>query len=129
MTIGDVRLPAIVDTGASHSVVNRAAVSLLVEGGLFRERPDTVTIMTSAGVELGVILKIDQPKRINETDWQVDELIAADLPIFTLLGARKIPAMVLGMDLLGGKDIAIDFRGWRLFLRTHPETQSAPDLD
>ena len=128
VTSGDVRLPAIVDTGASDTVVNIPAMQALMARGAFLEEDTGTSVVTSAGSRRGRVIRAEQPKAINDSPWAVDRLIVSDLPIFTFLGAKQVPAMILGMDLLDGRDFAIDFKGWTLYLRTDPETQPSANL-
>lgn len=129
VTLGDVRLPAVIDTGASQSVINLPAMRALIADGAFLEIESTARIITAAGRQRGGTIRAAKAKRINDTPWEVSRLTVADLPIFSFLGAKRVPAMILGMDLLADKDFAIDFQAWSLYLRTEPETQPIPDLD
>ena len=46
----------------------------------------------------------------------LSSVTVADLPIFRSIGADHAPAGILGMDVLAGKHLAFDLRGWRLLI-------------
>lgn len=129
VTIGDLRLPAVIDSGASHTVINVAGHRRLNEADNFRPWEGPALVQSSGGGQLAMRVKSPETKYINDTNWSLDTLLVADLPIFKTLGAKEVPAMIIGIDLLAEKDFAIDFRGWRLFLRDRPAEMKSPNLD
>ncbi len=110
--IGGVTVPLIVDTGASNTVINSAGAEALGRAGFKAEKASVVI----AGVRSSEKLQI--PK-LELGDYSVGQasFYVADVPVFRLLGARQVPAMILGMDVLGQQDFAIDFKKWRLHLK------------
>ncbi len=119
--IGDLDVPAIIDTGASESVLNSALIRQLsrLTPDHIPEVEDTERLSLEAGAgtlrgrrgRLKAIIMGPQTYR----DVPV---VVADLPIFTLLGARQAPAMIMGMDLLGRQDFAVDFQRYELWVET-----------
>lgn len=126
ITISGVDIPAVVDTGASHTVANPAATALIE-----RISPDNqinpkyqkenkykrpVRQVTAAGgVLTGSTLKITNARIGSEIITDID-IVSGDLPIFQILGARQAPAMILGMDILGRRNLILDFERYRLYV-------------
>ena len=122
VNIGGLDVPVIVDTGASDTVINTAgseAVGRSAEG-IGRE---TIRASMAGGREM-VFTALRVPKfgvgAFTRTNMR---LVVSDIPVFALLGARDVPAIILGMDLLGEQPIAIDFKNWRLYIKQQDEPE------
>ena len=117
--IGGVSIPLIVDTGASHTIINTAGADMLLRSaqGVKRRKVAPIIIGRNHASDQVVL-----PFFTLGTSVTKDKAVyVADLPIFTLLGAKRVPAIILGMDVLGEQDFAIDFSTWRLYLNTKNE--------
>jgi len=119
--IGQLDIPAVIDTGASNTVMTRAAVRQLAHLSP-DAAPDMaaavpVTIAAGAGSLRGQRVTMSA-MHIGEHRYSDIQVTVADLPIFTLLGARDAPAMLLGVDILNRGDYAIDFHRRTLWLGT-----------
>ena len=116
VNIGGLDIPVIVDTGASDAVINTAgseAVGRSAEG----IRRETIRASISGGREM-VFTALRVPEfGIGAFTRSNMRLVVSDVPVFALLGARDVPAIILGMDLLGEQPFAIDFKNWRLYIK------------
>ena len=116
INIGGLDIPVIVDTGASDTVINTAG-SEAISRSATGVRRETITASISRGDEM-VFTALRVPSfKIGDFERTNMRLVVSDLPVFTMLGARDVPAIILGMDLLGQQPFAIDFKNWRLNLR------------
>ncbi len=116
VNIGGLDVPVIVDTGASDTVINTAgseAVGRSADG----IRRETIRASISGGREM-IFTALRVPEfNVGAFQHQNMRLVVSDVPVFTLLGAKDVPAIILGMDLLGEQPFAIDFKNWRLYLK------------
>lgn len=123
VNIGGLDVPVIVDTGASDTVINTAgseAVARSAEG----IRRETIRASISGGREM-IFTALRVPEfNVGAFQHQNMRLVVSDVPVFTLLGAKDVPAIILGMDLLGEQPFAIDFKNWRLYLKQASVTSS-----
>lgn len=116
VNIGGLDIPVIVDTGASDTVINTAGSEAIGRSatGIGRE---TIRASISQGADM-VFTALRVPSfRIGAVDRSNMRLVVSDVPVFTLLGAKDVPAIILGMDILGQQPFAIDFKNWRLYLK------------
>lgn len=119
VTIGGHEIPAIVDTGAGASVLNRAALDLLQQDDTDGVSIDRATLSSSGGTVAAQIVMV---REMNIGGWKRsnERLTSAQLPIFAVYGAARTPAMILGADiLLSPTATAIDFNDWALWIN-HP---------
>lgn len=123
VNIGGLDVPVIVDTGASDTVINTAgseAVGRSAEG-ISRE---TIRASMAGGREM-VFTALRVPEfgvgAFTRTNMR---LVVSDVPVFALLGARDVPAIILGMDLLGEQPFAVDFKNWRLYIKQPDEVKN-----
>lgn len=117
--IGGITIPLIVDTGASHTVINSAGAEAIARSGIKEKEASAVIAGVRSSRQMVVPELTLGERRIGET-----ELYVADVPVFRMLGAGSVPAMILGMDILGDQDFAIDFKNWRLYLKeAHTEDE------
>lgn len=116
VNIGGLDVPVIVDTGASDTVINTAGSEAVARSadGIRRE---TIRASISGGREM-IFTALRVPEfNVGAFQHQNMRLVVSDVPVFTLLGAKDVPAIILGMDLLGEQPFAIDFKNWRLYLK------------
>lgn len=117
INIGGLDIPVIVDTGASDTVINIAGSDAISRSSTGVRR-ETITASMSGGKEM-IFTALRVPSfRIGGFERTNMRLVVANVPVFTMLGARDVPAIILGMDLLGQQPFAIDFKNWRLNI--HP---------
>lgn len=98
-------LTALLDTGASSSIVNDAAAELL---GLAPSGSDDAT--SSVLISLG-----DMPPRRHE-------LRRIELPVFRQLRLESEPAMILGIDFLRAGRLVLDLAGRKAWFHLPPGT-------
>lgn len=113
--IGGVDVPVIVDTGASDTVINTAGSDALSRSATGVKR-QTIRASISNGGVMDFIALVVPSFRVGSFERSDMRLVVSDIPVFTTLGARDVPAIILGMDLLGQQPFAIDFKNWRLYL-------------
>lgn len=116
INIGGLDVPVIVDTGASDTVINTAGSEAVGRSarGIGRE---TITASISGGRDM-VFTALRVPEfHVGSFSRTNMRLVVSDIPVFTMLGAKDVPAIILGMDLLGQQPFAIDFKNWRLYLK------------
>lgn len=115
--IGDLEVPAFVDTGAARTIINQPALFAL-EDAYGDALKGGYTTVAAAGGRM-VARRLTAPK-LSIGDWQLEQqaLVAAQLPVFTFWGARRVPAMILGADILfSANGVAMDFENWRLMVK------------
>lgn len=124
VNVGGLDIPVIVDTGASDTVINTAGSDAVALAGTGVRR-ETIRASISGGREM-VFTALRVPSfKIGEHERNNMRLVVSDIPVFAMLGARDVPAIILGMDLLGQQPFAIDFKNWRLYLKSeHAATDS-----
>ena len=118
VTIGGVDIPALVDTGAEKTIMNSAAIPLIkrhLGEGIRRQDGPMRSIVNNDIAATADPYDLSQIMLGQEVLENV-VIYKADLPIFVLLGAKKVPALILGMDLLADRTLAFDFQRFRLFL-------------
>ena len=108
--IGNVKVAAIIDTGAERSLGNRA---LLAATGLDKKKPhpDTATMVTAATSHVvpGNILKTPT-FRMGSVAITNMRIVFGDFEVFEMWEVNEEPAIVLGMDVLGTTSaMMIDF--------------------
>lgn len=99
VTINGVKMTALLDTGASRTILNEAAISAL---GL--EEAGSGEAIGSASIQLGSL-----PAR----DHEVSRI---DLPVFRALRLDGQPAAILGIDYLGAGRVVMDLEAGVLWL-------------
>lgn len=111
--IGGVTVPLIVDTGASHTVVNSAGADAMGRSGL--KSLKVAAIIAGARSSKQIII----PQiALAGIELENTKIYVADVPVFRMLGAGSVPAMILGMDLLEQQDFALDLQKWRLYVKS-----------
>lgn len=116
VNIGGLDIPVIVDTGASDTVINTAGSEAIGRSSTGISR-SMITASLSQGKEMVfTVLQVPSFKvgAFERTDMR---LVVSDVPVFAMMGARDVPAIILGMDLLGQQPFAIDFKNWRLNIK------------
>ena len=114
--IGGVSVPVIVDTGASDTVINKAGAETLLRAatGISSEK---ITAIIARGRAVAREKLILPNFVLGGRKFENTSIYVADVPVFRLLGAAKVPAIILGMNVLNQQDFALDFSNWRLYLR------------
>ena len=126
LQIDGVTIPALLDTGATKSVLNTPARDVLQKAGaaLFPEK-GAPTIQSSTGSARGSYLGVNTIDFVSDPQYDQSQpialartpqvLISANLPVFKHMGARNAPAMLLGMDYLSGRNIILDMQRMALY--------------
>lgn len=117
--IGGVMVPIIVDTGASDTVINTAGAETLLRSAT-GIRTEATTAVVARGATRAKEKLLVPNFSLAGRGFENTNIYVADVAVFRLLGARKVPAIILGMNVLDQQDFAIDFKAWRLYLRTKP---------
>lgn len=121
---GGETFPAVLDLGAARSVVNvRAAEAAGKRRGKgLRKAPEA--LLGADGRPLPALLGTFEHVTVGSVSFDQPELHVADLGVFATLGIQDGPAMVLGLDLLRGRRLVIDYSGKQLYLSSgRPEVQ------
>ncbi len=116
VTIEGVDVHAIIDTGASFTVMNEVAYAALPNNKSANGDREVRNIQSAGGIRRGKTVSVDKFV-LGAKQYDDVQVIASDLPIFTAFGARQAPAIIIGTDILGRGEFAIDFRNWRLYQR------------
>ncbi len=115
VTIGSLRLPALVDTGASQNFVNRAASRRL--GLRFVPDSESREAVTGASGHVQTVNQIDLSRlAIGDVELGPSRIGVADLAIFESLGVADRPAMILGANALEGRRFVLDYPRSRLLI-------------
>lgn len=113
--VGGITIPVLVDTGASDTVINKAGAETLLRSGSGIQSERT-TAVVARGQNVAREKLIISNIAFAERAFSESEIYVADIAIFRLLGAQRVPAIILGMDVLGQQGFAVDFKSWRLYL-------------
>ena len=124
VNISGLALPALVDTGADFTVINRAAATKLMQMADITVT-DSSTGIRSAGGGMRAGTFTADSLIIGGKQYQNVRVLVADLPVFSALGARRVPAMMLGVDVMGRQPVVLDFSAWTLALEKR-ETGKKP---
>ncbi|NNC73589.1 MAG: hypothetical protein HKN78_12040 [Sphingomonadaceae bacterium] len=113
--IGNVTMPALIDTGAVQSFINREAARRL---GL-RFVPESASIAPITGVS-GHVQEMNQMEisrfSIGDVEFGASRMGVGDLSIFDALEIGDGPAMMLSADVLGDRRFVIDYPRGRLLI-------------
>jgi predicted aspartyl protease len=113
LSIGGRAVTALLDSGAVHSVGNRALAQAL-ELATF----DTAVVMDAAGARLAASLAMAPEFRLDGAVLPAATLRIVDLPMFSRRGLTERPALLLGLDRLNTlAALQIDFRSRHLHAR------------
>jgi len=123
LEIGGVTVPLIVDTGASDTVINGAGAETLLRSAT-DIRTEKVTAVIARGRTVSREKLILPRFELGGKSFNNTPIYVADLPIFRMLGAKNVPAIILGMNVIGQQDFAIDFQKWRLYFRVEKQVSA-----
>jgi predicted aspartyl protease len=115
LEIGGVTIPVVVDTGASDTVINKVGAETLLRAAS-GVKSEKATAVVARGRTIARERLLVPEFSIAGRDLIETQIYVADVPIFTLLGARQVPAIILGMNVLSQQDFAVDLENWRLYL-------------
>ncbi|WND01737.1 retroviral-like aspartic protease family protein [Temperatibacter marinus] len=118
LLFNDHLVEAMVDTGASTTILNRAAYEKIArpdEGRAKKYRKITGSASSSV-VGQEVLIDVSFHKELG-TGVKDHKVLITDLPAFSALGLQDQPMILLGMDLLSSENFVLDMRHSRLFLR------------
>lgn len=106
---------AVLDTGARQTFVNwRAARAAGVTAKRNPARMKTAGGATRHAVHYS--LQAFDGIAIGRTRFRESALAISDLPVFASIGMDRGPAMIMGLDLLGGRRFLIDYPARRLLI-------------
>ena len=99
-------VPAIVDFGATQSIVNREAASLV---GVVPPKTGGGSVAVGAdGRNIPVGIHVFRSLAVGDVTVATPTLVVADLPVFEQLGLTG-PAVIVGLDVLGGRVVVLDY--------------------
>jgi len=124
LVVGDIEIPALVDTGATHSIINYPALDAMIAAGIAkrvqqaREFARIEAGWRAEDAEQAVIAHaaMGDNKSPGRLVFDNLDILAANLPVFRSLGAAKVPAAIIGMDILGQQNIIFDFQQGNLWV-------------
>ncbi|WP_262689980.1 aspartyl protease family protein [Kordiimonas aestuarii] len=108
-------VPAIIDTGAAVTVVNRKAADKLRQQGTSGVEFRRTTLSAAGGRMRAESLRVER-LQMGELILRDRDILSSNLPVFTTYGASRVPAMILGADILFSRPIAIDFGNHALYI-------------
>lgn len=116
VTVGRMRIKALIDTGAMHTIGNRALFAALEAQGIRAvQRRNVIDATQTAQTGAVALVPIMRLGSIEVTRMPVT---FAAFKIFDYWGLADQPAMLIGMDVLGSFDeLAIDYGRRELHLR------------
>lgn len=113
LVVGGAAVPAIVDLGASYTILNDPAATL-----------PGVTLSEAATAAAGAdaqALALREARvgalRLGTLDHGETTVFAADLPVFATMRMHREPGAILGTDVLARYRVVIDYGGGVLYLR------------
>jgi predicted aspartyl protease len=108
-------VPAVLDTGARQTFINWAAAR--AAGTTAKE--DLTLVKTAGGATRHAVrysLRKFAGISIGQTQFGDRMLAISDMPVFVAIGMDRAPAMIVGLDLLGGRRFLIDYPARRLLI-------------
>jgi predicted aspartyl protease len=115
VTVAGLTMPAIIDTGAAVTVINRRAVDRLRESHVGAVEFRSSSLSAAAGRMRAETLQVER-MTIGEVVLRDRDILASNLPVFATYGAAEVPAMILGADILFSRPVAIDFVNHDLYI-------------
>jgi len=114
LVVNGVDVAAVIDTGARHSMMNRAAASAL---GI--ELPEGAALEPISGASghqtSGIALQVDAIAA-GERVWNGQQVLVSDLHVFDVLGLHDRPAMIFASDMLLDGRLIVDYANDRAFI-------------
>ena len=121
LTVNGASIPAVLDTGASRSLMNwNAAQAAGYDADDERVTPDIRPIRGFTGAETESRRVTDAPVVWGDARLSEQTISVADLAVFNALRMADGPAMIAGNPLFGDRDFIVDYSGNRLWIA--PET-------
>jgi predicted aspartyl protease len=116
--VSGVKIKAVIDTGASHTLGNPALLSALSRRRSFRGHAPIASVADATATfqdgEMHVTPQID----LNGASVRGADVTFSDFAIFHAFGLTDQPAVLIGMDILGTLgEVAIDYQRHELQLR------------
>jgi len=124
VTVAGLTMPAIIDTGAAVTVINRRAADRLRESHVGAVEFRASSLSAAAGRMRAESLQVER-LMIGEMVLRDRDILASNLPVFATYGAAQVPAMILGADVLFSQPIAIDFASYDLYIGAVKATAAA----
>ena len=123
-SFNDHNFTSLLDLGASFTLINWSAAEVLgvhkrdfLAKGLPPDDLQDVLGKTSPAVRIdGVTVRLPGKR------WDNHAVVASDAPVFSYFNTDDRPAAIVGLSLLGGDSLAIDFAGGRLFIGPEART-------
>lgn len=110
------RIPAIFDTGSQFSMMNQGTANRFFRNGQISNGSRKWVhqdVLTSQYINKYVRI----PKlRMGPTKWKKAEIVVKDMSTLDAINKDRRPLMIIGMDLMEGRDFAINFPEKRLYL-------------
>jgi predicted aspartyl protease len=116
--VGGVKIKAVIDTGASHTLGNPALLAALSTRRSFKSHAPIASVTdTTATLQNGEI-HITPQMDFGGASVRGAEVTFSDFAIFKTFGLGEQPAVLIGMDVLGTLgEVTIDYRRQELQLR------------
>jgi hypothetical protein len=124
--VGHVRTKAIIDTGGTHTLGNRALLNALNEG---RSDPlaqsDTHIVDATQALQPATVGRVPQI-RLGESNIENLTVTFGEFHVFDTWGLQDQPALLIGMDVLGSlAELNIDYRRRELDMLPRARTVAA----
>lgn len=126
VNIGGHIIPAVVDTGAGASVINRAAADKLRAAQGSEVRFHSITISAAGGRMQAENARVGHVS-LGDVNLGSRDILVANLPVFNTYVPRTVPAMILGADILLSRPVAVDFDSWALYFPRMPGREDDSD--
>lgn len=134
MMIDGVRVPMLLELGLSNTTINWTAAKMIAEQKKgyvltpeeLEKTSGALNVRSGHGMHRTHGIRLNSPLLVTDTPWDVPVVAVANLPLATELALNKEkPSGFMGVDVLQGRDFAIDMRTWRLFLGPKAARQTA----
>jgi len=114
----DKKLSALFDLGAAMTMLNwQAAEKLGVHQSRFAANgPPPEILQDILGKSAPAVQLFGLDVRMYSRQWNQQNAIVADAPVFDYFDLEEKPAAIVGLGLLGNNSLAIDFQGGKLFV-------------
>ena len=122
--IGRVRVKAVIDTGSMHTIGNKALLAALIDKGQQKDRSGELAqhaevIDVTQVSQFGLIGRVSSIHLGGATVRDLD-VTFGDFPIFKSWQLQDVPALLIGMDVLGTLDkVSIDYHRKEVSLLPH----------
>ncbi|MCE9523371.1 MAG: retroviral-like aspartic protease family protein [Alphaproteobacteria bacterium] len=115
--VSNILVAAVFDSGAQFTVANSRVAAYARGVGVSMVERTVESKVTDAGRQKRFAFSYDFDRiGLGPTSWQLPRIMISDMRVFDQIGLGNQPAIFIGMDLMNGRRIVIDYANASLWL-------------